>query len=140
VYGFSQGNNDLWAFDTRKETLTTVGPAMVGIHTYVTSVDLDPVTERYVYYVPGAHGGAEVDGTPVIQYDLRTKTRKVIAFMSGYYQDKYQYKPDGTFSSALSPDGSILYITWNGSRASPAKGWNTASVTAIHIPASERLP
>jgi hypothetical protein len=108
VYGFTQDNNDIWAFDTRKEKLTTVGPAMVGIHSYVSSVDLDPVTERYLYYVPGAHGGAEVDGTPVIQYDLKTKTRKVIAFMSSFYRKKYGYTPDGTFSTAISPDGSIL--------------------------------
>ncbi|MHA4844953.1 hypothetical protein ACX0G7_12350 [Flavitalea antarctica] len=140
VYGFTQDNNDLWAFDTRKEKLTTIGPAMVAVHSYVTSVDLDPVTERYVYYIPGAHGGAEIDGTPVVQYDLKTKKRKVIAFLSSFYKQKYQYTPDGTFSSAISPDGSILYITWNGMRPSPAKGWNTTSLMAIHIPQSERLP
>jgi hypothetical protein len=140
VYGFTQDNSNLWAFDTRKEKLTTIGPAMVGAHNYVTSVDLDPVTERYIYYIPGAHGGAVVDGTPVIQYDVKTKKRKVIAFLSEFYKDKYQYTPDGSFSSALSPDGSILYITWNGSRPSGAKGWNTSAMTAIHIPKSERLP
>ncbi|RYY22230.1 MAG: hypothetical protein EOO04_16260 [Chitinophagaceae bacterium] len=140
VYGFTQDENNIWAFDTKTEKLTTVGPAMVGLHSYVTSVDLDPLTERYLYYVPGAHGGAEVDGTPVIQYDLKTKSRKIIAFMSVFYKEKYGFTPDGTFSSALSPDGSILYITWNGSRKSPVKGWNTVAVTAIHIPARERLP
>jgi hypothetical protein len=140
VYGFTQGNNDLWAFDTKKEKFTVIGPAMVGIHTYIATVDLDPVTERYVYYVPGAHGGTEVDGTPVIQYDLKTKKRKIIAFLNSFYKEKYQYTPDGTFSSALSPDGSILYITWNGMRVSNTKGWNTVSMTAIHIPQSERLP
>jgi hypothetical protein len=140
VYGFTQDNNDLWAFDTRKEKLSTIGAAMVGAHNYVTSVDLDPVTERYLYYIPGAHGGAAIDGTPVIQYDLKTKKRKIIAFISSFYKQKYQYTPDGTFSSAISPDGSILYITWNGMRASGTKGWNTASMMAIHIPQSERLP
>ncbi|RYZ51090.1 MAG: hypothetical protein EOP49_12500 [Sphingobacteriales bacterium] len=140
VYGFTQDNTNLWAFDTRKEKLSTIGPAMVGIHSYVTSVDLDPVTERYLYYVPGAHGGADVDGTPVVQYDLKTKTRKVIAFLSEFYREKYQYTPDGTFSTAISADGSMLYVTWNGFRVSPAKGWNTTAIMAISIPKSERLP
>jgi hypothetical protein len=140
VYGFTQDDNNIWAFNTKTETLANIGPAMVGVHSYVTSVDLDPATERYLYYIPGAHGGAEVDGTPVIQYDLKTKTRKVIAFMSGFYKKTYQYSPDGTFSSALNADGSVLFVTWNGARESPAKGWNTVAVTAIHIPASERQP
>ncbi len=140
VYGFTQDDNNIWVFNTKTEKLATIGPAMVGRHSYVTSVDLDPVTERYLYYIPGAHGGAEVDGTPVIQYDLKTKTRKVIAFLSEFYKKQYQYTPDGTFSSALSPDGTVLYITWNGARPSPAKGWNTVALTAIHIPASERQP
>jgi hypothetical protein len=140
VYGFSQDNDDLWVFDTKKEKLSVIGPAMVGKHSYVTSVDLDPLTERYLYYVPGAHGGADVDGTPVIQYDLKTNTRKVIAFMSAFYKEKYGYTPDGTFSTAVNKDGSILFITWNGRRPSPVKGWNTVAMTAIHIPRGERLP
>ncbi len=140
VYGFSQDNNDLWAFDTKQEKLSVIGPAMVGKQSYVTSVDLDPLTNRYLYYVPGAHGGAEEDGTPVIQYDLKTRTRKVIAFMSAFYKQKYGYTPDGTFSTAVNKDGSILFITWNGKRPSLVKGWNTVAMTAIHIPASERQP
>lgn len=37
---------------------------MVASQDYVTSIDLDPVTQRYIYYVPGAHGGGIKDGTP----------------------------------------------------------------------------
>ncbi|MFP6659515.1 MAG: hypothetical protein VB853_15130 [Pirellulales bacterium] len=49
----------------------------VASKTYTTSIDLDPATERYLYYVPGAHGGAYSDGSPLVQYDLKTKLRKV---------------------------------------------------------------
>lgn len=140
VYGFSQDSRNLWAFNTKTEKLTTVGPAMVALHEYVTSVDLDPLTERYVYYVPGAHGGAAVDGTPIIQFDLKTKTRKIIAFLTPFYQNKYGYIPDGTFSTAVSPDGSKLYISWNGVRLPNSKNWDTTAMTVIHIPQSERLP
>jgi hypothetical protein len=140
VYGFTQGDKNMWAFNTRTETLKTVGPGMVASQTYVTSMDLDPVNQRYIYYVPGAHGGGIKDGTPVVQYDLKTNTRKIIAFLSKFYTEKYGYSPDGTFSTAVSPDGSILYITWNGSRLPDAKDWDTAAMTVIHIPKSERMP
>lgn len=140
VFGFSQDNNNLWVFNTRTETLTEVGPGMVGVQSYVTSMDLDPVTERYIYYVPGAHGGAPMDGTPVVQYDIKMNKRKIIAFLNGFYTTKYNYTPDGTFSTAVSPDGSMLYITWNGKRLPNAKGWDTAALTVIHIPPAERQP
>lgn len=150
VYGFTSSNDefvknkrDLWAFDVNKETLKIIGPGMVASQSYVTTMDLDPVTERYIYYVPGAHGGCVADGTPVIQYDIKTNKRKVIAFLSKFYSKKYGYTPDGTFSTALNPDGSILFITWNGSRLPNVKGagdWDTVAMTAIHIPKSERLP
>jgi len=140
VYGFTQGDRNMWAFDVRNETFKTVGPGMVASESYVTSMDLDPVTERYIYYVPGAHGGGIKDGTPVVQYDVETNTRKIIAFLGKFYAEKYGYSPDGTFSVAVSPDGSILFITWNGSRLPNAKDWDTVAMTAIHIPESERLP
>lgn len=68
VYGTSHRSADLWAFDVRRETLTQVGPGAVGTQGYVAAMHADP-TGRYLYYVPGAHGGAAKDGTPVVQFD-----------------------------------------------------------------------
>ncbi len=140
TYGFSNGNSNLWAFNSKTETLTDMGPAMVGIQNNVTSVDLDPVTERYVYYISGAHGGGVADGTPIVQFDVKTKTKKVIAFLSDYYIKKYNYALDGTYGTALSPDGSVLYVTWNGKRIVDSRDWDTCALTAIYIPKSERMP
>lgn len=140
VYGFTQDNTNIWAFNTKTEALTTVGPGMVATHSYVTSMDIDPITERYIYYVPGAHGGAASDGTPVVQYDLKTKKRKIIAFLHPFYTEKHHYTPDGTFGTAISPDGSMLYITWNGKRLVNERSWDTSAMTVIHIPKTERLP
>ena len=80
------------------------------------------------------------DELAVVQYDIKTNKRKVVAFLSKFYKEKYGYSPDGTFSTAVSPDGSIVYVTWNGSRAPDAKDWDTVAMTAIHIPKSERKP
>jgi len=143
VYTVS-GNGDatLWRFNTRTERSEAIGHAPVASQDYVTSIDVDP-TGRYLYYVPGAHGGSEKDNSPVVQFDVKTRTKKIIAFLHPFYRDTYGYTPVGTFSSALSAEGDTLYITWNGNRSGPARGrlpWDAVALTVIHIPQSERQP
>jgi len=138
----------LWAFDTRAETAKELGSTAVGEKDYITSVDLDAKTGRYLYYVPGSHGGAEVDGSPLVQYDLKTGARKVIAFLRPYLHETYGYIPMGTYCSALSAEGDKVYITWNGHRGTTpeefAQGakikFETCALTVVEIPASERQP
>lgn len=137
VYGTSERSADLWAFDVKSEMLTRLGPGAVAKAEYTVSMDADP-TGRYLYYIPGAHGGGPLDGTPVVQYDVRARRRKVIAFLHPFYFDRYGYQLEGTFSSALDPTGEILYVTWNGQRRGTGRGWESCALTAIHIPASER--
>jgi glycerophosphoryl diester phosphodiesterase len=43
-----------------------------------TVVELSP-DGRYPYYLPGAHGGAFRTGTEVVQYEVATGRRKVLA-------------------------------------------------------------
>jgi len=136
----------LWSFDTKTEKVTPLGPSAVASKTYTASIDADMATGRYLYYVPGAHGGAEQDGTPVIQYDLKTRTRKVIAFLHPAVYDRTGYIPVGTYSTAVSPGGDKLYVTFNGNRGTAREDlgkrirFNTCAMTVIHIPASEREP
>lgn len=141
VYTVSKGRGKdeslLFAFDTKSETATELGPAQVGTMNYITTIDADP-TGRYLYYIPGAHGGSERDGSAVVQFDVKTKTRKVIAFLHPFYQEKYGVTLVGTFSSAVDPDGSKLYVNWNATRG--GKGWDCCALTVIHIPESERRP
>lgn len=135
--GGRAGESLLFAFDTKTEKATELGPAQVGSMSYITTIDADP-TGRYLYYIPGAHGGSERDGSAVVQFDVKTKTRKVIAFLHPYYQEKYGVTLAGTFSSAVDPDGSKLYINWNANRG--GKSWDCCALTVIHIPESERRP
>lgn len=127
----------LYAFDVKTEQITELGPAAVGKQGYVASLDADP-TGRFVYYVPGAHGGGDADGSPVVQFDTRTRTRKVIAFLHPFYQQKYGCTPKGTYSTAVDPAGDKLYVTWNASRGSRA--WDCCALTVVRIPESERKP
>jgi hypothetical protein len=139
VYGTSGNKAELWAFDVKTEKLEALGSAAVGKQEYITSIDADP-SGRYLYYVPGAHGGAAGDGTPIVQFDVKTKTRKVLAFLHPYYVEKYGYTPDGTFSTAVDPKGEKLYITWNGMRKGQPRFWESCALMVVHLPESERRP
>jgi len=136
VYGTTDRSAEIWAFDLRTERLTRLGNAAVGSQEYITSLDADP-TGRYLYFVAGAHGRAAEEGTPVVQFDVRTRTSKVIAFLHPFYFERYGYTPDGTFSSALDEKGERLFVTWNGMRRG-ARGWECCALTVIQIPPSER--
>jgi hypothetical protein len=126
----------LWSFNTRTEEVRRLGPARVGeTPRLIATLDVDP-SGRFLYYTPGAHGRSEEDGTPIVQFDVQTGRKKVIAFLHPFYQKQYGCTLRGTYSSAVDPKGDKLYVTWNASRGS--KVWDSCALTVIHIPPSER--
>lgn len=125
----------LYAFHTKTERIEPLGPAGIGTNQYITTLDADP-TGRFLYYVPGAHGGSEADNSAIVQYDAKTRMRKVIAFLHPFYEKRYGVMLRGTYSVALDAKGETLYVTWNCSRGS--KVWDSCALTVVHIPASER--
>jgi hypothetical protein len=141
VYTVSQGRKGvdatLYAFNTKTEEVQRLGSAAVGTQSYIASLDADP-TGRYLYYIPGAHGGSDTDGSPVVQFDVKTKQTKVIAFLHPFYKDKVGCALKGTYSSAIDATGKTLTITWNANRGSRA--WDTCALTVVHIPEAERRP
>ncbi|QDU97194.1 hypothetical protein [Lignipirellula cremea] len=142
VYGaaLGQGTNDcqIWSFNTKTETPKNLGEGAVGVNAYIAAVALDPSTNRYLYYVPGAHGGGERDNSAVVQFDLKTGKKKVIAFLHPFYEEKYGFICKGTYSTDVSDDGSQLFITYNVSRGTRA--WDCCGLVVVHIPESERQP
>lgn len=137
VYGTSGRSAELWAFHVKTGEVKQLGNLAVGKQEYIASIDADP-TGRYLYYVPGAHGGAAGDGTPVVQYDVATGNRKVLAFLHATFWEKYGYALDGSFGSALDEKGERLFISWDGWRKGQPRGWESTSLTVVHIPAAER--
>ena len=139
VYTVSSGQGrheaTLYAFDTKTEEVSELGPAAVGSQTYIASLSADQ-DGRFVYYVPGAHGGSDQDGAPLVQFDTRRKTKKVIAFLHPFYHEKYGFTPKGTYSVAAEPTGERVFITWNASRG--GRAWDCCALTVIHVPESER--
>ncbi|WP_145094205.1 YncE family protein [Anatilimnocola aggregata] len=138
VYCTSGTKADLWSLNVKTNEVKQLGNVGVGTQEYISSIEADP-TGRYLYYVPGAHGGATKDGTPIVQYDTATNRRKVLGFLHATFWEKHGYALDGSFSSALDEKGERLFICWDGWRKGQPRGWETAALTVFHIPASERV-
>lgn len=139
VYTISQGRKgsaEVFSFDCKTEKVEKLGLAAVGQQQYVAAVEADP-TGRFLYYTAGAHGGSEVDGSPIVQFDTKTHTRKVIAFLHPALQDSAGCASRGSYGIGIDDTGSRLFVMWNVGRA-PAKAWDTVGLAVVDIPESER--
>ena len=138
IYG--AGDGKLFRFTPATRELKRLGHEFLSGN-YTTVCVLSP-DERFLYYMPGAHGGAREIGTPVVQYEIATGQRKVIGFLRDAFEKLHSYTPAGSYGVKMSADGSTLYVNFNGShvptpqRHQPAFG--LTSFAAIHIPESER--
>ena len=148
IYGTTHGNlkepgtRQMFRYTPARDALTLLGPEWLS-GDYTTVMELSP-DERFLYYLPGAHGQAYRSGTPVIQYDIANNRRKVIAFLANAFEQAHDYVPAGTYGVKISADGGTLYVNFNGH---PTKnlpkhirpnGFGLCSFAAIHIPRSER--
>ena len=96
--------------------------------------------KRFIYYLPGADTHAYTYGTPVVQYDTRTNTKKVIAFLNEFYLDKYGYSPGGTYGLELDEKGESLFFYTNGCFTTKElrSGYGRPAIFHVHIPETER--
>ncbi len=144
IYGTTHQTNQLFRYEPAKDKLTMLGTNwLLGQYTTVCVLSPD---ERFLYYMPGSHGKAYRDGTPVVQYEIKTGTQKVIAFLAPSVERELQYVPSGSYGVKMSADGGTLYVNFNGHAADtirPEKmrpnGFGLCAFAAIHIPDSERL-
>jgi hypothetical protein len=143
IHGTTQKAGQLFRYTRAKDELKLLGPAWLK-GDYVTVCDLSP-DERFLYYLPGAHGGGFRTGTPVIQYEIATGRRKVLAFLARAFEQEHGYVPGGTYGVKLSPDGGTLYVNFNGHAAEASRpkhmkpiGFGLCGFMAIVIPEAER--
>jgi hypothetical protein len=121
--------------------VTPLGPNW-GAGEYTGVIALSP-DDRYLYYAPGSHGQATRYGTPVVQFDLAARRRKVLAFLNPPLREQLRYNVGGTYCLSVSPDGDRIYVVFNGAPVpeQPARREETfgqPSLAVIDIPASER--
>jgi streptogramin lyase len=129
----------VFSFDTRTEKVKEITKAFVAGRLYIATCRLDP-SGRHLYYIPGAHGKSSQTGTPVIQLDVKTGRRKVIAFLNEHVRKTKNYNLGGTYGIALNADGSQLCINFNGSKLPLQRkpDFGLCATVVLHIPASER--
>lgn len=144
IYGTTYRTGQLFRYSPAKDDLKVLGPAWFKGNDYITVAALSP-DERFVYYLPGAHGKAFKDGTPVIQYDIASGNRKVLAFLVKAFEQETGYVPAGTYGMKLSADGGTMYVNFNGHPTDKLRpknikpiGFGLTGFAAINIPASER--
>lgn len=143
IYGITHKTSQLFRYRPAADELEILGPNwLAGSYTAVCALSPD---ERFVYYLPGSHGGAFKDGTPVVQYEIATGQRKVLAFLAAACEQELGYVPAGTYGIKISAGGDTLYVNFNGHPADaqrPAKmkpnGFGLTAFAAIQIPESER--
>ncbi len=142
IYGVTLAG-DLFCYRPDQDKLTMLGPDFLAGN-YTTVCVLSPC-EKYVYYLPGAHGGAFKIGTPVVQYEIATGVRKVLAFLAAPMTKACDYVPGGAYGVKISADGSTLYVNLNGHAGDAirpnsmrANGFGLTAFAAIHILESER--
>lgn len=137
AYGITS-DGVVFAYDTKGGSIREIGKVFPSGGPYTAVCRLDP-TERFLYYVPAAHGGTSKTGTAVVQLSLETGRPKVIAFMAEPLARLAGYSVGGTYGLALSADGSRLFIAWNGGRpGGKSKDFGLCAVTILDIPAGER--
>lgn len=133
----------------RSEPLGAVWPAEGGAPredpprgAYTTALEISP-GGRYLYAVPWAHGQAWSHGAPVVQFDLRTGARRVLAFLGPLFESRFGYRVGGSYCLELSADGERLFIGINGQLLEPGaqppeSAFGHPACMVLHIPTRER--
>jgi len=139
IFGMTGGGR-LFSFDPEKREVKDLG-ANFGEGDYTAVMVLSP-DEKFVYFVPGAHGSSSKGGTPIVQFEVATGTRKVIAFLNEVVRKKLNYNLGGTYNLQIDPSGERLFITFNGAAfvdgARKVEAFGAPCVVMVAIPKDER--
>lgn len=135
VYGMTAAGR-LFAFDPNQQTVKDLGPNFGG-GDYTAVMALSP-DEKYLYFAPGAHGSGAKSGVPVVQYDIKSGRRKVLAFLHAPLLERLKYQTGGTYNLQIDDAGERLFLTFNGNDAGARGTFGRPSVVVVHVPDEER--
>ena len=99
---------------------------------YTASVALDPDGSRF-FYVPGAHGDAFEQGTPVVEVDTATGEQRVVTELDSLAVDHLGLTLGGSYSIAIDRSGTHLYVGLNAgtTRDDP---WGEVVLAVVTLP------
>jgi len=97
---------------------------------YTTSVAL--TDDNRIVYVPRAHGRAWKHGGSVYLFDPTSGTEEVLVALNALTERELGLTLGGTYSIAISDDGSTLFITFNAGRSSDDP-WGEVVLAVIEL-------
>ena len=126
----------LFAFDPAWMTVRELGPN-IGEGEYAPAMAVSH-DGRFLYYAFSPMRDFGRHGAPVVQYDLATGKRTVLAFLNPIMRRRLDYFPAGTFNLRIGPDDATLYMTFNGARPAAdgqeQKPMGLPAIIVLHIP------
>jgi hypothetical protein len=109
VFGVTRGPDRLFEM-TADGRIIDMGP----VEGYVTSVALSP-DGATLYYVPDAHGGSWINGTPLIAVDTATGEQDVLVELNPLIEPALGVRVGGTYNVAVDPRSGLVYVGLNAS-------------------------
>ncbi len=145
---FKTGDGAFWCFSEngaffkffpQQDRTELIGANWGGEGLYTANMCQSPKL-RYIYYMPGVGSRAISYGTPLVQYDVKTGKKKVIAFLNRFYLAKYGYNAGAPYGLELDSRGESLFFYAGGGFTSDRNNpkFIRPSMFQVHIPASER--
>jgi hypothetical protein len=130
----------MYTFNPEKEEIEEIGINWGAEGKYTANLVMSP-GGRYLYYLPGAHNKMYEYGTPLVQFDTKTRKKKVIAFLNDFYIAEYGYNPYGAYGIEIDEKGETVFFYTNGLFNTKAEGagYGRPAIFHVHIPESERV-
>jgi hypothetical protein len=127
VYGVTQDPDRLFALH-RDGRITDLGEA----RGYTASLALSPDGSRF-FYVPGAHGDAYEQGTPLIAVDTETGDQTVVAELNPPAERELGLRLGGTYDVAVDPSGDRVYVGLNAAEPSAEDAFGEVVLAVVHL-------
>jgi len=127
VYGVTQNPDRLFALH-RDGSITDLGEA----RGYTASLALAPDGSRF-FYVPGAHGDAYEQGTPLIAVDTETGDQTVVAELNPPAERELGLRLGGTYDVAVDPSGDRVYVGLNAADPGAKDAFGQVVLAVVHL-------
>ncbi len=86
-----------------------------------------------LWYVPGAHGDAADQGTPIIEVDTRTGDQHTVVELDPLAQEEFGLSLGGTYNIAIDDTGSTLYLGLNAAEPSAESSFGEVVLVVVEI-------
>jgi hypothetical protein len=126
VYGVTDSPQEFFALEA-DGTVRDLGAA----RGYTASLAVDPAGDRF-YYVPGAHGDAPAQGTPLIAVDGETGQQEIVTKLNELAEQKLGLALAGTYNLATDRAGERLYVGFNAGKDT-GDPWGEVVLFIVHL-------